>query len=157
MNVTPLSIYQYKYSLCSGSCNLSNVWITLTTISDCMCNQMFHLTWTFPFHCIHMQFMMHVSPTFTWWQCFVPHRLPILSHDTGDGIPAHCCVAMVTVVGDLWSQFIVVPCPTGIHYVARIKTGFSGFFCGKQKTLYFCRTNTPVNISRFHIITWCRA
>lgn len=72
------------------------------------------------------------SPTFTWRKSFVPHRLPIVSHDTSDGIPAHCYVTIVTVVGYLRSQFIVVTCPTGIHNVARVKAGLSWFFCGEQ-------------------------
>lgn len=56
-----------------------------------------------------------------------------MPHDTGDGIPAHCCVAMVTGVGDLRSQFIVITCPTGVHYVTRVKAGLSWFFYGEWR------------------------
>lgn len=77
-----------------------------------------------------------VTPTFTWWQCLVPHWLSIWTHDTGDGIFTCYCVAMVTAVGDLRSQFIVVPCPTGIHNITGIKTGFPWFFCWEGKCLY---------------------
>lgn len=58
-----------------------------------------------------------------------------MTHDAGDGIPAHSCVAMVTVVRDLRSQFVVIACPTAVHNVAGVETGFSWFFCGESRRL----------------------
>lgn len=76
---------------------------------------------------------MLFSLTFTRGKSFVPHRLPIIPHHAGDGFDAHCDVAMVTIVGDLRSQFIVVAHPTGIHDVARVETGLAWFFCAKGR------------------------
>lgn len=67
-----------------------------------------------------------------------------MPHDTGDSIPAHGCVSMVTVVGDLRSQFIVITCPTGVHNVTRVKTGLSWFFCGEWREFVLLDKNKTV-------------
>lgn len=48
---------------------------------------------------------------------------------------------MVTVVGDLRSQFIVVARPTGIHNVARVEAGLSWFFCDEGRELCVIQLN----------------
>lgn len=72
-------------------------------------------------------FGTRLSPTFTRGKRFVPHRLPVVAHDAGDGVSADGHVTVVTGVGDLRPQLVVVTRPAGVHDVARVKAGLSRF------------------------------